>query len=307
MGKFHEMNVFIAVAEERGFSAAARRLHMSAPAISRAISSLEERLGAQMLIRTTRSVDLNESGQTYLKHARRVLAKLKAADAAAIGINSTPSGEVKVTCPTLIGRRYIVPCIVDYLRQYPDVQAQCVFLDQPPNLLEEGFDVGIRFGDLADSSMRATQVGQYSSIVCGSTDYLEEYGRPTKLTDLNEHALVCFAGAHGPSHWRFNEGSAIMPIRIQPRATLTTIDAAVAVAKRGLGLVQLPSYRVASELANGTLEVVLGEYEPPPHPVHIVYGGSKSQSATVRTFIDLLAEQLRSTEALQPKWGSYHG
>lgn len=308
MGRYHEMNVFVAVAEECGFSAAARRLNMSAPAISRAIASLEARLGRQMFIRTTRSVELNKAGQIYLKHARRILSKLKVADETAVDINSTPCGEVRVTSPTLIGRRYVVPCIVEYLKRYPEAQAQCVFLDQPPNLLEDGFDVGIRFGDLADSSMRATQVGQYTDVVCASKGYLEKHGRPRSLTDLSEHSLVCFTGAYGPGHWRFSNDGSVVPIRVQPRATLTTIDTAVAVAKSGLGLVQLPSYRVVNDLANGSLEVVLPEFERPPLPVHIVYGGSNSQSATVRAFVDLLARQLRSTKALQPtKWGNHDG
>lgn len=304
MGKYHEMNVFAAVAEEGGFSAAARHLRMSAPAVSRAIASMEERLGKQMLIRTTRSVKLNETGQAYLDQVQRILANLETADETALNINSSPCGEVSVTSPTLFGRRFIVPCVINYLNQYPDTQANCMFLDQPPNLLEEDIDVGIRFGELADSSMRATRVGRYSDVVCGSPAYLEEHGEPKTPAELDDHALVCFSGAYGPNHWKFNQGGAISSVRVEPRAILTTVDSAVAVAKLGLGLVQLPSYRVADDLANGSLQVVLGKYELPPHPIHIVYNGSKSQSATIRVFIDLLAEQLRTTEALQINWSN---
>lgn len=299
MDRFHEMTVFSAVAEEGGFSSAARRLNMSPPAVTRAVANLERRLGAQMLVRTTRSVSLTETGKNYLDKAQRLLANIQAADEAAVGINSTPSGELAVTCPTLIGSRFVVPCILDYLQRCPDAQVKCIFLDRAVKLLEEGFEVGIRFGELEDSSMRAIRVGGYSDVVCATPSYLAENGRPEVPADLSDHTLVCFNGADGTSRWRFHENGQPMPIRIAPRVTLATVETALAVAKRGLGLVQLPSYQVAEELSNGNLEVVLEEFEAPAYPIHIVHRESRSQSAKVRAFVDLLSESLRSITALQ--------
>lgn len=307
MGKFHEMTVFTAVAEEGGFSSAARRLHMSAPAITRAVASLEQRLGTQMLVRTTRSVSLTETGQDYLDKARRLLANIEAADEAAVGINSTPSGKLAITCPTVIGCRFVVPCILDYLERCPDAQVKCIFLDRAVNLLEEGFEVGIRFGDLEDSSMRATQVGKYSDVVCGTPSYLAKNGTPKIPTDLCDHTLVGFTKEQSPNLWRFHENGQTMPIRIAPRVMLATVDNALAVAKRGLGLVQLPSYQIADEVSKGHLEVVLETFESPPYPIHIVHRESRAQSAKVRAFVDLLSERLRSTQALQSMQENQYG
>lgn len=301
------MTVFAAVAEEGGFSSAARRLHLSAPAVTRAIASLEERLGTQMLIRTTRSVKLNETGQNYLNKAQRVLAKLHSADKAAVKVNAQMNGKVKLSSPTVFGQHFIVPYVIEYLRQYPEAQTKCVFLERDVNLLEEGFDVGIRFGNLADSSMRATQVGVYSNVVCASPSYLAKYGMPKTPSELANHTLINFCSERSSNFWRFNENGTPVSIRIRPRANMTTIEEALAVAKSGLGLVQLPSFCVIDDINQSHLKIALREFELPPCPVHIVYPGSITPSATVRSFIDLLAKNLRSTSTLQSLDGKPNG
>jgi DNA-binding transcriptional LysR family regulator len=171
MDRLHLMNVFVAVAQEQGFAAAARRLNLSAPAVTRAVASLEESLGVKLLNRTTRIVRATEAGLRYLDDAQRIIAQVQAADAAAAGINSAPKGHLAVTAPVMFGRLFVIPGIVDYLQRYPDTQVDALFLDRVVNLLEEGLDVGIRIGELADSSMRALRVGQVRHIVCASPGY----------------------------------------------------------------------------------------------------------------------------------------
>ncbi len=149
------MTVFVAVAEEQGFAAGARRLRMSPPAVTRAIAALEDRLGVKLLNRTTRYVRATDVGERYLDDARRVLAQVDAADEAATGINAEPRGHLAVTAPVLFGRMFVIPGIVDYLERYPGTAVSAVFLDRVVNLLEEGMDVGVRIGELPDSSMRA--------------------------------------------------------------------------------------------------------------------------------------------------------
>ena len=159
MDRFHLMNVFVAVAEEQGFAGGARRLGISPPAVTRAIAMLENRLGVKLLNRTTRFVRATDAGARYLESARRILAEADEADEAAAGVHATPRGQLAVTAPVLFGSLFVMPGVVDFLRRFPEVSVSALFLDRVVNLLEEGLDVGVRIGDLPDSTMRAIRVG----------------------------------------------------------------------------------------------------------------------------------------------------
>jgi DNA-binding transcriptional LysR family regulator len=294
MDRLHLMSVFVAVAQEQGFAAAARRLNLSAPAVTRAVASLEESLGVKLLNRTTRIVRVTEAGLRYLDDAQRIIAQVQAADAAAAGINSTPKGHLAVTAPVMFGRLFVMPGIVDYLQRYPDTQVDALFLDRVVNLLEEGLDVGIRIGELADSSMRALRVGQVRHIVCASPSYLQQNGIPQSPQDLMDHTIISSSAAQSLTDWRFNESS----VRIQPRLTVTSNDAAIAAVKDGLGITRLLSYQVAESLAAGELKILLERFEPAPIPVSIVHRQGRFASAKVRAFIDLMAQRLRAHKAL---------
>ncbi len=300
MDRFHLMSVFVAVAEEEGFAAAARRLRMSPPAVTRAISALEEHLGIKLLNRTTRFVRTTEAGQRYLDDARRILADVEAADEAAVGINATPHGDLSITAPVLFGRRFVLPGVVEYLQRFPDTRVSAMFLDRVVNLLEEGVDVGIRIGDLPDSSLRARQVGSVRVVVVASPEYLATHGTPRTLEALREHTLLTVASGGGPQTWRFEHNGDARPIRIRPRLTVTTNDAAVSATARGFGISRLLSYQAAPELASGALQRLLEEYEPAPKPVHIIHREGRVQSAKVRSFVDLMAEKLRADNRLNP-------
>jgi DNA-binding transcriptional LysR family regulator len=294
MDRLHLMSVFVAVAQEQGFAAAARRLNLSAPAVTRAVASLEESLGVKLLNRTTRIVRVTEAGLRYLDDAQRIIAQVQAADAAAAGINSAPKGHLAVTAPVMFGRLFVMPGIVDYLQRYPDTQVDALFLDRVVNLLEEGLDVGIRIGELADSSMRALRVGQVRHIVCASPSYLERHGIPQTPQDLMNHTVVASSAAQSQTDWRFNNIS----VRIQPRLTVTSNDAAIVAVKDGLGITRLLSYQVAESLAAGELKILLERFEPNPIPVSIVHRQGRFASAKVRAFIDLMAQRLRADKAL---------
>ena len=298
MDRLHLMSVFVAVAEEEGFAAAARRLRLSPPAVTRAVAALEEHLGIKLLNRTTRFVRTTEAGQRYLEDARRILADIAAADEAAVGINATPSGELTVTAPVLFGRRFVLPGVVDYLQRYPQTQVSAVFLDRVVNLLEEGFDVGIRIGELPDSSMRALRVGSVRTVLVGSPEYLEKHGTPQRPEDIQQHTIIGIALDGASSVWRFKENGETRPIRVQPRLTLISNDAAVIACRQGFGLARLLSYQVAPEIAVGSLKLLLEDYEPAPNPVHILHREGRLPSAKVRSFVDLMAERLRNDPAV---------
>ena len=294
MDRFLLMKIFVGVAEEQGFAAGARRLRMSPPAVTRAIATLEKRLGVQLLHRTTRHVRTTEAGKRYLEDARRILAEADAADEAAAGINTQPRGRVSVTAPVLFGRMYVMPGIVEYLTRYPGTEVAAVFLDRVVNLLEEGFDVGIRIGELPDSNLHAVRVGSVRVVLCASNEYLERGNIPRTPRDLLKHSLIASRAGGDSFDWRF-EGRLL---RTQPRLSVTTNDAAIEAALRGFGITRLLSYQVAPLIAGGELKLILQKYEPPPLPIHIVHQEGRHASAKVRTFVDLMIQRLRNDLAL---------
>jgi DNA-binding transcriptional LysR family regulator len=298
MDTFHLMKVYIAVAEEQGFSAASRRLNMSAPTVTRAVAHLEETLKVKLLNRTTRYVRMTEAGARYLEDAKRILHDVKVANEAALGINATPQGKISVTAPVLFGQQFVLPTITNYLVRYPQTQVNAVFLDRVVNLLEESHDVGIRIGELVDSSMRAKKVGNVRLILVASPEYLAKNGIPKNCQDLAQHSLIAAnTGSLNPD-WQFLVNKQNETVKINPRLTVTTNQGAINAAKNGLGITRVISYQVAEELKDNKLKVLLEAFEYPAKPINIVHREDKFSSAKVRSFIDLLAQDLQANSAL---------
>ncbi|WP_392384310.1 LysR family transcriptional regulator [Marinomonas primoryensis] len=292
MDQLHLMNVFVAVAEEQGFAAASRRLNMSPPAVTRAITALENDLGVTLLTRTTRYVRATDAGYRYLEDARRILQYVTLANEAAIGVNAEPTGHLSITAPVLFGQRYVIPGVVDYLQRYPATKVETFLLDRVVNLLEEGFDVGIRIGKLPDSSMRAKKVGSVRVLLVASTNYLNTYGIPQSLEDLSKHTLISSSSGSMSNDWKFEVQGKKTPFHIQPRLKVTTNQAAINAALENFGITRVISYQVADELANGRLKIVLESFELPKLPIHIVHREGRLSSSKVRSFIDLMAKRL---------------
>jgi DNA-binding transcriptional LysR family regulator len=294
MDRLHLMNVFAAVAEAESFNGAARKLHMSPPSVTRTIAALEKRLDVKLLNRTTRYVRVTEAGQRYLEDARRILAAVDEADEAAAGINAEPRGQLAITAPVQFGRMYVTPIIVEYLQRYPGVQVSALFLDRVVNLLEEGLDVGIRIGDLTDSSMKAIKVGEVRRVVCASPQYLQANPPPLTPADLARHTIISSTTVSPASDWKFRHGTATRAINVKPRLMVSTVDAAIAAALEGFGLVRLMSYQVAPYIKLGELNIMLTEYEPEAIPIHVLHREGRNASAKVRAFIDLMVSNLRA-------------
>lgn len=295
MDRLQLMTVFVAVAEERSFAGGARRLSMSPPAVTRAIAALEDRLGIKLLTRTTRYVRVTDAGQRYLEDARRIIGEVDEADEAAAGINAEPRGQLAITAPVLFGKLFVIPGIVDYLQRYPDMEISAAFLDRVVNLLEEGFDVGIRISELPDSSMKAIRVGTIRRVVCASPAYLAKYGTPDKPSDLANHLVVASSAVLPAIEWKFAKG---VVIRVKPRLTVTSNDSAIAAVLLGMGVTRLLSYQIASYQASGQLQTILSDFEPEPIPINVIHREGRYASAKVRTFVDLMVARLRSDQAL---------
>jgi DNA-binding transcriptional LysR family regulator len=294
MDRLHLMTIFVAVAEEGGLAKGARRLAMSAPAVSRAIVSLEQYLGCQLLTRTTRYIRLTEPGLRYLEDAKRILSDIALAEETANGINAAPRGLLSITAPVLFGKLHVIPILCDYLQRYPDMAASVNLVDRVVNLVEEGYDVGVRIGELPDSTMRAVRVGAVRRVVCAAPAYLQRHGRPAHPADLPEHTIVAAVSVSPIVEWKFDtpEGGSI-GVRVRPRMTVSTNDSAIEAARRGLGITRVMSYQVTEQLRSSELECLLTDYETRPLPVHIVHREGIHATAKIRAFIDMAAAALR--------------
>jgi DNA-binding transcriptional LysR family regulator len=298
MDRLNLMAVFVAVAEEEGFAAGARRLHMSPPAVTRAVAALEDRLGVKLLNRTTRYVRATDAGQRYLDDARRIIAEADEADEAAAGVNAEPRGHLAITAPALFGKMFILPGIVEYLQRYPEMEVSTLFLDRVVNMLEEGLDVGIRIGELPDSSMKALRVGQVHHVMCASPGYLEKQGTPMQPSDILTHSLISSSAVSATHEWRFGSASNIVNIKIKPRLTVTTNDAAIEAAAQGFGITRLMSYQAAPYLASGQLRLILKAFKPASMPIHVLHREGRYASVKIRSFVDMIAARLRAERTL---------
>lgn len=300
MDRLQTMAVFVGVAEEGGFAPAGRRLNLSPPSVTRAVSELEARLGCRLLHRTTRSVRLTAAGRRYLADCRRILAEIDAADRHAAGLHTAPSGVVSVTASATFGRVVLVPVLLDLLDRYPDISVTTLFVDRVVHLMDEGIDVAVRIADLPDSTLSAVRVGQVRRVLCASPSYLAERGRPRAPAELAAHEIIEFVHMTPSGEWSFEAETGAVGFRPRSRLRLNTADAAIAAAIAGRGITRVFSYMIAAQVRTGDLETVLEAYEPRAVPIHVVHKEAGQTSARVRAVVDFLARRLRTNPAILP-------
>lgn len=300
MDKFQEMQVFLAVAEEQNFAAAARRLNLSPPSVTRAVAALEERIGTRLLARTTRSVHITEAGQRYQEDCRRILAELEEAEESAAGSHAVARGQLTLTAPVLFGELYVTPLVVDYLEQHPAVNIKALLVDRVVSMVEEGIDVAVRIGNLPDSGLHTVKVGEVRRVICAAPDYLARHGRPQHPDELCARRIVMSASSALVRDWQFAGPAGPISVRPEPRLLVTANQAAINAASLGWGLTRVLSYQVAGKVAAGELEIVLQDFELPPLPIHVVYQEGRTIAAKVRTFVDFCARRLAQDPALNP-------
>jgi DNA-binding transcriptional LysR family regulator len=257
MDRVEEWRIFGAVAMLRSFSAAARELGRSPQAITRAVASLEARLGQRLLNRTTRSVSLTSAGGQLLERSRRALAELDALESPSTEIRGT----LTVTAPVLFGQLHVLPIVTTFLETYPDVQIKLSLLDRVVSLAEEGVDLAVRIGELPDSALLARHVGDVRSVVVASPAYLARAGTP-RLDTLGKHSCISFSGLA----WTFGKRRSA----IRPRLVVNTARAAIDAAVAGLGITRVLSYQVARLVEANELRIVLASHEPKPLAVQLV-------------------------------------
>ena len=267
--------------------------------VTRAVAELEARLGLRLLTRTTRVVRVTDAGARFAEDCRRILADIDAAEIAATGTHAAPRGTLTLTAPVLFGQLYVMPILVRYLQQFPEVDAQCLFLDRVVNVVEEGIDVAVRIGELPDSSLQAARVGYVRRVLVAAPSYLKAQGVPQRPEDLVQHTIASASGVTPVSEWRFNDGGKALLQRVQPRLRTTTNDSAIAAAVAGLGIARLMSYQVAAHVRSGALQLLLEDFETAPLPVHVVHHEGRRATQKVRAFVDLAVDTLRADPALK--------
>ncbi|MEM9958010.1 MAG: LysR family transcriptional regulator [Pseudomonadota bacterium] len=294
MDRFREIEVFVTVAQEGAFSAAARKIGLSPASLTRLISGLEERLGVRLFNRTTRRVSLTDDGRRFFGDAEHVLQALNAAEAAASGSSDAPTGLLRVTAPTIFGQRHLAPILRDFLDAHPQVRAELLLLDRAVDLIEEGIDVALRIGELPDSSLIAKRIGAVRRVVVAAPSYLDAVGEPKEPSDLRAHQIVHFSGGAATLDWEFVAAGRRTVVRINPRLVTNTLPAALDAARDGWGVARSLSYQVRDDIASGRLVQVLRPFDDRAMPIHFLHAEGRQASPRTRRFIDLAAPRLRS-------------
>jgi DNA-binding transcriptional LysR family regulator len=300
MDRLESMSAFIAVVEAGGFSAAARHLRIPLATVSRRVSELEDHLRVQLLIRTTRSVALTETGQRYFETSRRLLEELGEVERLVSGEYAAPRGELRVAAPVSLGRIYLAPIITEFLRTYPEVDVALQLGDEVINLADEGIDIALRVGELPDSSLKTIPLGEIRRVVCASTTYLKGAQPVSSPDDLRRHACITFTGLESAHEWSFRIGKSVKRIPVRSRLSASAADAAADAAAAGLGVTRLLCYQALPAIRAKKLKLLLRDYEPSPTPVSFVYRTGRSMPQKLRAFIDFVTPRMKERLVFDP-------
>lgn len=294
MDKLRAMASFTRIVDKGSLTAAAADLGVSLPSMVRTLAALERELGATLLNRTTRRINLTDEGRQYLEQCRTVIAQVQDAEAALHSRRAAPRGKLTVTASVVFGRSYVAPIASEFLEQHPQVTAELLFIDRVVNLVEEGVDAAIRIGRLADSSLAALPLGLMRRVVCASPAYLRAHGTPRRPEELRAHRCVRFTGLAPHAEWLFRAPA--RKVAIASVLTCNQADAAIEACVAGLGIGSFLSYMVAQQVKARKLRYLLAEFEVEPLPVTFLYPQSRRLSPTVRAFADLCAKRLRQAK-----------
>lgn len=289
MYQFHQgLPAFIQVAEQKSFTKAAKKLHLSTAQVSRSISQLEKRLNSQLFYRSTRKVVLTEAGELYYHYCHHALAQIQEAENALSNLRQEPEGLLRITAPVTYGENIIAPLLNDFIRRYDKLRLQLELGNEQVDVIGRGFDVAIRLGKLEDSSLSAKRLADRRQFVCASPAYLQKNGTPHTLDELKKHN--CLLGTL--PYWRFTENKKSTLLRVQGKLQINSGTALLDAALKGLGIVQLPDYYVQEAIAKQQLVSLLIPYQNQDEAVWAVFPKREFMPLKVRVLLDFLTEQL---------------
>jgi DNA-binding transcriptional LysR family regulator len=293
MDRFEAMRTLVAAVDGGSLSAASRALGVPLPTVSRRVSDLEAHLRAQLVVRTSRKLSLTDAGRSFVATCRRVLEDLDEAERAASGEYRAPRGDLLITAPVMFGRLHVEPVVLEFLGAYPEINVRLILADYIVDLVENHVDLALRIGHLPDSSLVASRLGSVRWVTCASPAYLARKGTPQAIEDLTVHDCIAFEGLYSSNSWFFGVGKQAVTMPFRPRFAVNTADGAIDAARSGSGIARVLSYQVADAIADGSLIVVLPEFQPTPLPVHFVHTGQAILPQKLRAFTDFAAPRLK--------------
>ena len=299
MDKFEDLQAFVAVVEAGSFTAAADRLDTAKSAVSRRVSGLEERLGVQLLQRTTRTLNLTETGRSFYERGARILADLDEAESAVQQQHGDLRGTLRIALPLSFGVRHMCKPIAAFARRHPNIRFDLDLNDRRIDLIEEGADLAIRIGNLRDSSLIARKLFDAHTVVCASPHYLHTHGTPRTPEDLRDHACLVYTNLAEPGKWSWkDEQGNRHAVELDPAMRASSGDFLANAAAHGLGIVIQPTFLAAEAIRRGALVPILEDCAWPTTPAYAVYPPTRHMSYRVRAFIDFLVERFAGT----PQW-----
>jgi LysR family transcriptional regulator for bpeEF and oprC len=301
MDRFLAMKVFVRVVESGSFSKAADALRLPAASVSRTLQALEAHLGARLLNRTTRSISITEDGEVYYERCVRVLGEVDDMESALARSKLSPKGTVRVSLPALMAKSTIIGVLPEFSAKYPDIRLELSLTDKQVDLIEAGVDCVIRVGAVGDVGLVAKRIGCYSQVTCAAPSYLEKYGEPKTLEDLENHVCVDYVVSKTGRvrGWEFVTNGETRSVAMKSMLAVNDADSYVACGLAGLGLIQASSYTLARYMENGALKEVLAGFPSYPRVVSIMYAANRHQPRRVRVFIEWIAEVYSRQPSLQ--------
>ena len=287
MNQLEDMQIFVSTVDAQSFTAAADKLGLSKQFISRRIMALEERLGARLLIRTTRKLSVTDSGRRYYERALKIGDEVNEAEALVSRENTSPRGTLRISAPVSFGTLHLGPAIARFMTQCPEIAIELDLNDRFVDIVGEGYDMAIRIGNLADSSLLARHIAAAQLVACASPAYLEARGEPGTPAELKAHACLIYGHGHN-TEWVFTEKGKPLRIAVKGRMRANNGELVCAAAIGGLGIALLPTLIVGEALRTQQLVTVLDAYAPTPLNIHAVYPQHRQSSLSIKVFTDFL-------------------
>lgn len=292
MDRLEQMATFVKTVELGSFSAAANDLNLSPQLVGKQVKMLEQHLGVSLLHRTTRRQSLTDFGRAFYQRAKLILADMQAAESLAAVTRGTPSGRLRINAPVTFGVRTLAPRLLDYMVRYPQVAVDLTLSNELVDILEDGYDVVFRIGELADSGLKALPLAPYQLVLCAAPAYLARRPPITNPWDLQQHECLGFTFSDGRSNWCFEGPEGPVAVPITSKLTINQGDPLLAAAVAGLGVVLQPLELVSDALRDGTLVPLLSQYRVPASPMHMLYAPDRRMTPKLRSFLDFTAEAL---------------
>jgi DNA-binding transcriptional LysR family regulator len=292
MGVPSDMAVFVRAVQRGGFSSAARELGLTPSAISKLVTRMEDRLGVRLLNRTTRRLALTPEGEAFFHRAQRILADIEEAENEVTRFRERPRGKLRINVGTAFGGYQFVPALPEFLARYPEIEVEITMTDRIVDLMEEGADVGIRSGELTDSSLVARRICDMERVICASPAYLRKHGTPRKPADLARHNCLVLAATPQFHLWPFDFPDGTRNVEVTGNVTASNAETLVQLAVMGLGIIRLADVIVGDAIARGLLKPVLAEvHHVEPLPLHAVFPHGRHRSPRVAALVDFLVEK----------------